>query len=51
VVEHFGLNPKDVDILMGLVSQIHQTNNKNNLRTFTKSFGAAGGYMAGKKVN
>ena len=38
VVEHFGCDPKDVDILMG---------------TFTKSFGSAGGYVAGplKLVN
>lgn len=35
VVEYFGMNPNDVDVLMG---------------TFTKSFGAAGGYIAGKKV-
>nr|XP_033808012.1 serine palmitoyltransferase 2 isoform X2 [Geotrypetes seraphini] len=34
VVEYFGLNPKDVDIMMG---------------TFTKSFGAAGGYIGGSK--
>uniref|UniRef100_A0A8C2SPM9 serine C-palmitoyltransferase n=1 Tax=Coturnix japonica TaxID=93934 RepID=A0A8C2SPM9_COTJA len=34
VVEYFGMNPDDVDVLMG---------------TFTKSFGAAGGYIAGKK--
>ncbi len=34
VVDYWGCNPKDVDILMG---------------TFTKSFGAAGGYIAGKK--
>uniref|UniRef100_A0AAQ4QB72 serine C-palmitoyltransferase n=1 Tax=Gasterosteus aculeatus aculeatus TaxID=481459 RepID=A0AAQ4QB72_GASAC len=34
VVDYFGLDPKDVDIMMG---------------TFTKSFGAAGGYIAGKK--
>ncbi|XP_070578589.1 serine palmitoyltransferase 2-like [Ptychodera flava] len=34
VVEYYGLNPKDVDILMG---------------TFTKSFGASGGYIAGTK--
>ncbi|KAH3683580.1 hypothetical protein WICPIJ_005427 [Wickerhamomyces pijperi] len=31
VCDYFGINPKDVDILMG---------------TFTKSFGAAGGYIA-----
>uniref|UniRef100_A0A8C3IFY7 serine C-palmitoyltransferase n=1 Tax=Chrysemys picta bellii TaxID=8478 RepID=A0A8C3IFY7_CHRPI len=36
VVEYFGMDPEDVDVLMG---------------TFTKSFGAAGGYIAGKKVN
>ena len=36
VVDYYGANPKDVDILMG---------------TFTKSFGAAGGYLAGSKVN
>ncbi|XP_043929444.1 serine palmitoyltransferase 2-like [Protopterus annectens] len=35
VVEYFGINPQDIDVLMG---------------TFTKSFGAAGGYIAGKKV-
>ncbi len=30
-----GVNPKDVDVLMG---------------TFTKSFGSVGGYIAGSKV-
>lgn len=35
VVELFGINPKDIDILMG---------------TFTKSFGSAGGYIAGSKI-
>ncbi|KAG8741214.1 serine palmitoyltransferase component [Ceratobasidium sp. 414] len=34
VVDYFGINPRDVDILMG---------------TFTKSFGASGGYIAGSK--
>ncbi|XP_046872786.1 serine palmitoyltransferase 2 [Hypomesus transpacificus] len=34
VVEYFGLDPQDVDIMMG---------------TFTKSFGAAGGYIGGKR--
>ncbi|XP_043119252.1 serine palmitoyltransferase 2 [Puntigrus tetrazona] len=34
VVEYFGLDPKDVDVMMG---------------TFTKSFGAAGGYIGGRK--
>ena len=34
-VDYFGCNPKDVDVLMG---------------TFTKSFGSAGGYIAGSKV-
>jgi serine palmitoyltransferase len=34
VVDYYGLNPSDVDILMG---------------TFTKSFGSAGGYIAGSK--
>ncbi|ELK03955.1 Serine palmitoyltransferase 3 [Pteropus alecto] len=34
VVEFFGMDPQDVDVLMG---------------TFTKSFGAAGGYIAGRK--
>lgn len=35
IVDYFGCNPKDVDVLMG---------------TFTKSFGSAGGYIAGSKV-
>ena len=35
VVEFFGIDPRDIDVLMG---------------TFTKSFGAAGGYIAGRKV-
>lgn len=35
VVEYCGCDPNDVDILMG---------------TFTKSFAAAGGYIAGNKV-
>uniref|UniRef100_A0A673JPX1 Serine palmitoyltransferase 3-like n=1 Tax=Sinocyclocheilus rhinocerous TaxID=307959 RepID=A0A673JPX1_9TELE len=34
VTEHFGMDPNEVDVLMG---------------TFTKSFGATGGYIAGKK--
>ncbi|XP_055643535.1 serine palmitoyltransferase 2 [Toxorhynchites rutilus septentrionalis] len=34
VVEFYGVNPNDIDILMG---------------TFTKSFGSAGGYIAGSK--
>jgi serine palmitoyltransferase len=34
VTEFHGVDPKDIDILMG---------------TFTKSFGSAGGYIAGKK--
>ena len=34
VVDYFGLNPRDVDIMMG---------------TFTKSFGSAGGYIAGSR--
>ncbi|KAM3930740.1 serine palmitoyltransferase 3-like [Leptodactylus fuscus] len=34
VVEYFGVIPEDVDVMMG---------------TFTKSFGAMGGYIAGKK--
>ena len=35
VVDYFGIDPKDVDIMMG---------------TFTKSFGAAGGYIGGSMV-
>lgn len=35
IVDYYGLDPGDVDILMG---------------TFTKSFGSAGGYIAGSKV-
>ncbi|XP_054164725.1 serine palmitoyltransferase 3-like [Oppia nitens] len=34
VADYFGCDPKDIDLLMG---------------TFTKSFGAAGGYIAGRK--
>lgn len=34
VVDYYGIDPRDVDILMG---------------TFTKSFGSAGGYIAGSK--
>lgn len=33
VTDHCGVDPRDVDVLMG---------------TFTKSFGAAGGYIAGQ---
>lgn len=36
VVEFFGMDPRDVDVCMG---------------TFTKSFGASGGYLAGRKVS
>ena len=36
VTEYWGVDPTEVDILMG---------------TFTKSFSAAGGYIAGRKVN
>lgn len=36
MTELFDVNPADVDVMMG---------------TFTKSFGAAGGYIAGKKVS
>lgn len=35
VVDYFGLDPRDVDIMMG---------------TFTKSFGGAGGYIGGTKI-
>lgn len=35
VVDYFGMDPKDIDIMMG---------------TFTKSFGAVGGYIGGSKV-
>ncbi|PCH37583.1 serine palmitoyltransferase 2 [Wolfiporia cocos MD-104 SS10] len=35
VADYFGINPRHIDILMG---------------TFTKSFGAAGGYISGNKV-
>ncbi|KAJ2384038.1 serine palmitoyltransferase component, partial [Coemansia sp. RSA 2603] len=35
VCDHFGVNPQEVDVLMG---------------TFTKSFGAAGGYIAGSRA-
>ena len=36
IVDYFNINVNDVDILMG---------------TFTKSFGSAGGYIAGTKVD
>ena len=36
VVDYFGLDPNDIDIMMG---------------TFTKSFGAAGGYIGGNRVS
>lgn len=36
VTDYFGIDPADVDIMMG---------------TFTKSFGAAGGYIAATQVN
>lgn len=35
VCDYYGVDPRDIDILMG---------------TFTKSFGSAGGYIAGTKV-
>lgn len=35
VCEHWGVDPKDIDIMMG---------------TFTKSFGAMGGYIAADAV-
>lgn len=35
IVEYWNCDPKDIDVMMG---------------TFTKSFGAAGGYLAGSKV-
>ena len=35
ICEHYGVAPQDIDILMG---------------TFSKSFGAAGGYIASDKV-
>ena len=34
VVDYYGLSPRDIDVMMG---------------TFTKSFGAAGGYIAGSR--
>jgi len=34
VVDYFGLNPNEVDVMMG---------------TFTKSFGSAGGYIGGSR--
>ncbi len=35
MVDYWNVNPKDIDVHMG---------------TFTKSFGSAGGYIAGKQV-
>lgn len=35
VMEYFAMDPRDIDVFMG---------------TFTKSFGASGGYIAGRKV-
>lgn len=34
VCEHFGVSPRDVDVMMG---------------TFTKSFGSCGGYIGGPR--
>lgn len=36
VVDYFGLNLKDIDVMMGI---------------FIKSFGVVGGYLGGFKVN
>ena len=36
ICDYFGINPRDIDILMG---------------TFTKSFASAGGYIGGSKVS
>ena len=36
ICEHYGVKPSDIDILMG---------------TFSKSFGASGGYIAGDRVS
>ena len=36
VCDFYGIDPKDIDILMG---------------TFTKSFGACGGYIGGRRVS
>ena len=36
VVDYYGLDPEDIDIMMG---------------TFTKSFGSAGGYIAATEVH
>lgn len=36
VIDYYNCNSRDIDVLMG---------------TFTKSFGSAGGYIAGSKVN
>ena len=36
VTDYWGVNPRDVDIMMG---------------TFTKSFGSCGGYIGGSKVS
>ena len=36
IIDYFGVHSNEVDILMG---------------TFTKSFGSAGGYIAGNKVS
>lgn len=35
ICDYYGIDPREVDVLMG---------------TFTKSFGSAGGYIAGTKV-
>lgn len=35
VCDYYGIDPREIDVLMG---------------TFTKSFGSAGGYIAGTKV-
>ena len=50
IVEYWSCNSKDVDIFMGYILFIFVYFHLI-FSTFTKSFGAAGGYIAGSKVS
>lgn len=53
IVDYYNCDPKDIDMLMGYVQkslEILKLHIISFNRTFTKSFGAAGGYIAGSKA-